>query len=106
MSKKTVATLSEELKAVKYEAGNAHIAQITCWNWEQVAVELEKYNRYGELIKMEVTQDLNKGKKCYNLVIWHYALLNREDREWKGGDHYENLRRTSEHIVEKGQDNE
>lgn len=99
MSKPTVASLNEELQTVKYESGNVHIAQFTCWNWEQVAVELESYDRYGEMIKMEVTKDMNAGKRCYHLVIWHYALMNREDRKWKGGDHYQQLRDTAEHIA-------
>jgi len=100
MVKKTVAQVDAELQQLKYDAGNVQLAQFTCWNWEQVAVELEAYDRYGELIKMEVTKDWSTtDKRCYHVYVWHRPLLNIDDRRWKGGDHYEALRQTAQFII-------
>lgn len=95
MSKKTVAQLDAEVQYMKSQMSNIQLSQVSCWNWEQVAVELEKHSRHGELIKMEITLEHFPDKNKYILDIWHYPLLNRGK---ESGDYYEALRRTKEHI--------
>lgn len=98
--KKTVKQLDEELQQLKHDAGNVQLAQMTCWKWEQIAVDIEEYDRYGEMIKLEVTKDWAIGKRCYHVYIWHRLLLNEEARREQNrkGDVYQALRDTKEHI--------
>lgn len=98
MSKKTVAQLDEEFQQLKDNSSNVQLEHVTVWHWEQVAVELEKYNRYGELIKMEITKGTPQGSnRCYHLMIWHRPLLNPSARA-NGGDYYEGIRRTMDKL--------
>lgn len=77
---KTVKQLSEEFEEFKKTSSNVQLSQFTCWHWEQVAAELEEYNRYGELIEMKVTSDHEIGKNRYSVTIWHLPLLNEASR--------------------------
>lgn len=98
MSKKTVAQLDQEVQQLKKNASNVQLSQFTLWGWEQVAAILEQYNRYGELVKMEITGENLVDKIKYHIVVWHYPLMNVESRKKARGDFYEGLRQTKEHI--------
>lgn len=78
MSKKTVAQLDEELQELKSQSSNVKLQAGTCWNEEQLAAITEVYNRYGELVKLEVTSENRGDKKAYHYQLWHYPLLNTD----------------------------
>lgn len=58
---------------------NTHIASGTCWNADQLAEVIEKYDRYGELIKMEITHGFTPGKKQYHWLVLMAPPLNEDD---------------------------
>jgi hypothetical protein len=79
--RKTVKQLDEELQAFKGVAGNVQLQAGTCWNEEQLGAILEVYNRYGELVKLEVTSTHSPDKTAYHYQLWHYPLLNSEFKD-------------------------
>jgi hypothetical protein len=84
--RKTVKQLSEELEEFKGEGRVARVASGSCFNHAQMGAIIEKYARYGELIKAEITVDHSVGgSNQYHYIILHYPLLNkgsRKDDEW------------------------
>ena len=93
--KKTVKQLTEEIEKLKKEVGSIHIEQSICYHWEQVAATLERLDRFGELIKMEITHGSEAGKRTYHLITWHATLLNEEDRNNIGGNYYSGLEKSA-----------
>ena len=78
MGKPTVAQLSERVEQLESNAANVFVASGTVWDADQLGHVIEKYSRYGELVKMELTINHSVGKDAYHYIIWHYKLLNRE----------------------------
>lgn len=79
MSRTTVAVLDERVRKLEAVRGEVLVSAGTVWNTEQLGEVIEDKNRYGELIKLELTIDHTVGKNKYNYIIWHYPLLNREE---------------------------
>jgi len=78
--KKTVAQVDAELQKFKAEAGDVKISSGTCWNSRQLGAIIERYSRYGEMIKCEITVAWKPGQRGYHYAIYHKALLNPESR--------------------------
>jgi hypothetical protein len=80
MSKPTVAQLNDRLAELEASKPNIFVAAGTVWTAEQLATLVEKYSRYGELVKMDLTISHSPGKTAFRYIIWHYQLLNREEQ--------------------------
>jgi hypothetical protein len=80
MKRPTVAKLNEELENVRMEAGDVFVSSFVLWDWEQIAGEIERYDRYGEMIKAELTHSFDPDKRQYQLIIWHRRLRNLDER--------------------------
>lgn len=94
--RKTVAQLHDEVQEIRQSMSNVQLSRFTVYHWEQVAVELERHSRYGELIEMKITSEHQPSRNIFHLTIWHYPLLNR-DNEAKG-DYYAYLRKTRDKL--------
>lgn len=96
--KKTTKQLCEDIDELKNNIGGIHIEQSICWHWEQVAATLENLDRYGELIKMEITHgsDSTIGKRSYFVTTWHRTLLNKKLRKEELGNYYSGLEKSAD----------
>lgn len=79
--RKTVAELAQDVNILREEASNVQFASGTVHNHAQLGAVIEKYSRYGELIKAEVTIGHSPGKNAYSYQIWHRPLLNKDSRK-------------------------
>jgi len=73
-------TLTERVKRLEEEnKPNVFVAAGTVWNYKQLNETISEYNRYGELLKLELTIDTTPSKTAYHYIIWHFELLRGDD---------------------------
>jgi len=101
MKKPTVAKLAEAIERLEYEKGDVLLTQAVVYHWEQIAAEIEKCDRYGELVKVEITHSFVPGKKSYLLMILHRPFLNPEKRARLGGNYYSGLEASADRYFPK-----